>query len=619
MALGEPNRLNPFRKSLAILTATLLLAACTSNADSSPSASTRADVGRTAVVVPGTDVKAKLTGPKLTPEQDAAMKDWGDFPIAVGKPVEVKLDAALPPEGLTIIRTYDKPLPEDSAATIAYFDANYGTWVAVASTVAADRKSVSATVHHLSLWTDIVSFGQGAMDAVKEGLASAADWGYYQVGKIFDIRVDAPTCDSGKPEWLDSVTTIEANRNNSILFCTGIDKKVPGLAVVKARVNRGFGFNANFPSTSWTYNSTIDKKAMEEIVKTLTELDQVVAGSFRDALADGNMVGPGEEFSLGLSEAQARAAQSGLALRMDPQPVLPFLITELGQIAMTDLSLKADGYVAAAMALAKCAKDLKGVQGFGSTSKALVSCLGSVDEAVAKQLATYLMKRGVKDAGKLAGRIIGKLVVVLAVIGPVFNGMNYWAEQSPDLAAGRTVTLFPKVIAKPRPVAFDPDSTGMCASPCTITGSAALNHPSFGNVTLYTLQPKSGPAEATAVLVDRQGRVRWALPGKAEERAQYEFALAEPATDSTGLYFINYNPGRYNGLTVLRPSPTGMDVIAGWYSNPMGQDLYYARLDGIGPDGKYTIIQSRNDCTPDCATGTTTEQRLKWNGTEFAP
>lgn len=606
------------RARLAIFTAALLLAACTSSADQSVSVSSRADVARTVVVVAGGG-RAKVTSPKLTVEHDAAMKDWGELPIAVGRPVEVALDVALPPEGLTITRTYEHPLPDDAAATIAYFDSTYGTWVAVASTVAADRKSVSAVVHHLSLWTDIVSFGQGAADAVKAGLASAADWGYYQVGMIFDVRVDAPTCDSGKPGWLDSVNTIEANRNNSILFCTGLDKNAPGLVVVKARVNRGFGFNATSPSASWTYNSTIDKKAMDEIVKTLTELDQVVAASFRDALANGNMVGPGEEVSLGLSEEQARAAPSGVAMRLDPQPVLPFLITVLGQLAMTDLSLKADGYVAAAMALAKCANDVKAATDFGSTTKALVSCLGSVDEAVAKQLATYLTKRGVKDAGKLAGRIIGKLVVALAIVGPVFNGMNYWAEQSPDLAAGRTATLFPKVTAKPKPAVLDPDSTGMCASPCTITGSVPLNHPAFGHVTLYTLQPNNPPAEATAVLVDQSGRIRWALPGNAEERTQYEFALAKPATDASGLYFINYNPGRYNGLTVLRPSATGMDVIAGWYNNPMGQDLYYARLDGIGSDGKYTVIKSENDCTPDCAGGLITEQRLKWDGTEFAP
>ena len=560
-----------------------------------------------------------MSSPKLTAAQDAAMKNWGDFPIAVGEPVEVKLDGALPSQGVTITRTYTKPLPEDAAATIAYYDSSFDTWVAVPSTLAADRRSVSAVVHHLSLWTDIVGFGQGAVDGVNTGLASAADWGYFQVGKIFDVRVDAPTCDTGKPDWLDSVVSVEANRNNSILFCTGVDAKVPGLAVVKARVNRGFGFNATFPDASWTYNSTIDKKAFDEIVKTLTELDQVVAGSFRDAMADGKMVGPGEEFSLGLSEAQARAAQSGIALRMEPQPVLPFLITALGQIAMTDLGLKADGYVAASLALAKCAKDVMGSKDFGTTSKALVSCLGSIDETLAKQLATYLMKRGVKDAGKLAGKIIGKMVVVLAVIGPVFNGMNYWAEQSPDLVSARTATLFPKVLAKPKPVAFDPDSTGMCASPCTITGSTAITHPSFGNVTLYTLQPKNGPAEATAVLIDQQGKVRWALPGTAEQRAQYEFSLADPATDNTGLYFINYNPGRYNGLTVLRPSATGMDVVTGWYSKPLGQDLYFARLDGIGSDGKYTIIKSKLDCTPDCARGPVTEQRLKWNGSEFAP
>lgn len=76
-------------------------------------------------------------------------------------------------------------------------------------------------VHHLSSWTDFVSGTQKAMKSIGNAAAGIADWAYYNVGKIFDTRVDAPQCSSKKPDWVDSTTFIETQRNNSILFCAG--------------------------------------------------------------------------------------------------------------------------------------------------------------------------------------------------------------------------------------------------------------------------------------------------------------------------------------------------------------------------------------------------------------
>jgi hypothetical protein len=36
-------------------------------------------------------------------------------------------------------------------------------------------------------------------------------------------------------------------------------------------------------------------------------------------------------------------------------------------------------------------------------------------------------------------------------------------------------------------------------------------------------------------------------------------------------------------------------------------------------DGTYEILQSYNDCNPDCAGGTITSATFKWNGTDYAP
>lgn len=101
------------------------------------------------------------------------------------------------------------------------------------------------------------------------------------------------------------------------------------------------------------------------------------------------------------------------------------------------------------------------------------------------------------------------------------------------------------------------------------------------------------------------------------------FAFPSPATDATGNTFVNYNPGRYDGVIALIPSATGFEDI-GW-RDPSSQNeyigrhaYYYAELIGPDSNGQYIIRQSSNDCVPDCAGGTITHQDLRWNGSDYA-
>lgn len=451
---------------MAGLVVAVLLAGCTGGPPptSSPSTGTEVTAGRTSVgpatgpALPGLTV----TEAALGADEQRALSDWGDVPMAAGRPSEVRLEGALPPEGVRITRRYERPLPPDAAATLAYFDTDLDAWVAVPSEVAADRLSVSAVVHHLSLWNDFVSGTQQAMQAVGDAATSAADWAYYNVGKVFDTRVDPPTCSTKKPDWVDSTTFIETQRNNSVLFCTGTDEAKPGILTIKARVNRGFGFNAEVTGKpAWTHNSSFDRNDLDQAFSVLSELDKVLADSMRDLTSDGRMTAPGQEYSIGLSEQEARKLPSFLALRLTPQPVLPFLVTTLGQLAGTDLTNRADGLVAAAMVTAKCSKDVREASDGARLTKAALSCVGGIDGDIAKQLALYLLKRGVKDPGKVAGKVVGKVSVYLACIGPVFNGMNYWAEQN-LIEDARTVHVFPttiKVLLAPSKVGRFPFGT----------------------------------------------------------------------------------------------------------------------------------------------------------------
>ncbi|WP_297005927.1 hypothetical protein [uncultured Corynebacterium sp.] len=107
--------------------------------------------------------------------------------------------------------------------------------------------------------------------------------------------------------------------------------------------------------------------------------------------------------------------------------------------------------------------------------------------------------------------------------------------------------------------------------------------------------------------------------------AVYEDALnfASPFQDSTGNIFVTYNPGRYNGVITLVPTPDGFAQVgdggAGNLNYQTGENMYYyADLVGPGADGRYQIEQSANDCTPSCAGGTITSELLSWNGTDYS-
>ena len=90
------------------------------------------------------------------------------------------------------------------------------------------------------------------------------------------------------------------------------------------------------------------------------------------------------------------------------------------------------------------------------------------------------------------------------------------------------------------------------------------------------------------------------------------------ALDKSGNVFLDYNPGRYNGVIVLRP-------VAGGFANfrtlPTPGDFngrfYFAELSDADSDGTYEIISSSNDCTPSCAEGTTTSTVWRWNGHDY--
>jgi len=100
--------------------------------------------------------------------------------------------------------------------------------------------------------------------------------------------------------------------------------------------------------------------------------------------------------------------------------------------------------------------------------------------------------------------------------------------------------------------------------------------------------------------------------------------VAKPV-DAAGRSFFDWNPGRYNGGSVLAPTPDGFaDFGTLPLSSPpadgisYGVRFYFAEVVDSDGDGVYEIQQSGTDCYRDCAGGTIWTTIYAWNGTDFA-
>jgi hypothetical protein len=418
--------------------------------------------------------QASVTASELSKPAVSGLKEWSHFGAITGVPIDISVAGPLPAEGVRLTRSYLVPLPEGATASFVFYNDTLGAWEAVPSEISADRRSVTAVVHHLSTWTDMIygskaalttftdkaqqagqvikdgaeAFGQ-AVDTVNQSLqeayAKGADWLYYEVGKVFDTRVDAPRCHNEMPSWILDVIVVAAHRNNSILFCAGHDAKQPDLFVVKARVNRGFGFTVKTrANATWSYNSTFDgdlRKAVDEAV----DPGKAAAQSIRELL-DPNVVGPAQEISFGFSEEAIRGIDGKKPIvTLVPPSVVLFLTTTLAELVVMQGMDLAEGYVAAAVAIGSCAWKVANIKNPESAIGAVHRCLAGADTSIAKDVSRVLVSRGWSPdkAGKLAGTVVGKATIYLALIGPVFNAMNYWAEtKTPEET--RTVIAFAK-------------------------------------------------------------------------------------------------------------------------------------------------------------------------------
>jgi hypothetical protein len=156
-----------------------------------------------------------------------------------------------------------------------------------------------------------------------------------------------------------------------------------------------------------------------------------------------------------------------------------------------------------------------------------------------------------------------------------------------------------------------------------------FTHPSWGPVRLIIRQfssDESEPGPASLEVIDEAGEVRFSY----QNEFMYSFApmgtglysggmRGAPPIDAAGHIFLDFNPGRYNGVIVLAPTPDGFnDFETLPPSDGYNTRFYYAETTDPDGDGTYEVQASGNDCEPSCAGGTTTSDLYRWNGSEYA-
>jgi hypothetical protein len=155
-----------------------------------------------------------------------------------------------------------------------------------------------------------------------------------------------------------------------------------------------------------------------------------------------------------------------------------------------------------------------------------------------------------------------------------------------------------------------------------VTGTVRLHDPIWGDLRVITSQllQDDAPNELHLRVTDRTGKLRL--------RRDWTWGSGvlgpnSPSTDASGNVFLRYNPGRHNGLIVLRGAGGRLEDFG--TLPPGGDDYYGTGPFGYGADtqkssesGGLLLIRQRDlDCDPSCAEGTYIVQMYSWHGDRY--
>jgi hypothetical protein len=465
MASGH---LRALRRSTAAVLATALLlgvVACAPPAaepDAEPSA---LEVRMDGDVQPTVTVPATFEQPLLQDlSQLGTLSD-----VIFGTPVEITLDGDIPESGATLTRTYAAPLPEDSVGSFAFWDAEFQTWTAVPTTLSDDRRTVTAVVHHFSLWNDFVAGSSAAignvrdaavnagqtvtewtgtaLNAAGEGLTTAAEALHWSVGNIFTTRVELPECDLSTPNWVIDLP-VSTEVDDPVRFCAGHDAADSELLVIKARANRGYGFPVALATdAAWEYNST-SESSLATTIATVGQVDAVIGESMAQLFNEGRYVGAGDEISFGIATSALRAVDAEYLLELPAPSIEQFVVGTVSQLLVGWGVSKTEGTLAAAIVVANCLSKLGLQRDVGTAAGTILTCATGAGDLLTKTLEKSLVAQGYGRTP--AGKLIGKMSMALAFLPAAISTADYFAELAfPRNVRALTITVDPDKLKAP--------------------------------------------------------------------------------------------------------------------------------------------------------------------------
>lgn len=607
-----------------LLVAVAMVAGCASVVDGEPEAAQAPAVprgpevaGSSVGLAPGEDTEVQVSPSWAVTLPDGSAPSGAEFTV---EPIEGELSpeafsgAALtltsgqPQVPLTFTYTFAEPVPEGVEVLLLGTPGDGPSdepveTTAITAELDTARLTASAQVPHLSFWewvaTDVNNF-----------ITSAAG-----------LRTDAPECESQpRPGWFEDAIFLDG-KEAPMLVCTGSDPNDSSVGVVKIRNNRGVAMIITAPVTpAWAHHTVFSGSVSSLGAEALTVITENLNRSMGVSAQERSrswVLPPGGGVDIGFGE--------------DTLPLISKITAEISTSSMAfGLIWDALGEVFDdAGALTAVEMGIAGVCFTDAYNSTVSAAEGSRVAAGIANIATCAMERAPDIVGEIAGnvseqtwgklggemklpqkiaRVFKSLVRVVAlgkytvVIGDAISTLML-------VEGAKEITLHTKLKATPQSVCGDPAKD-----------VRKIKHPKLGTVEVALVATGKGSLSdgGCIAVFDDDGKVLLV-----EKVSVYGDALdfAEPETDATSNVFINYNPGRYNGVITLVPNDTGYHPI-GWDSDLAYQNTrhayYYAELVGPGSDGRYEIEAFDNDCEPDCAGGTITSEILRWNGTDYS-
>lgn len=613
---------------------------------------TESTVSSTTAIVPESDgrpVTAEIDGvatltvpqPDVTASMTVVYPEDVDLPAASLAPssgANVTIHGTLTTPAELRLTLADAPDPD--AVPGAWHIADDGTVTLVPGRWDTDTNQLAIVTTDFSGWIpdwlDPVSWVAGVIDFTADYISG---------------RTDPPQCADAHPDWAAftppfGTGTVHTCFQSNTDQTTGVER-----AEVLFKSNRRGLQAVTIPATAMAY--TWVEGQSEWLRPHLSKLTGANANS--NILLPGGM-----SASFGFNQPGI-TTETNIAVYTTPATIIGDLV-----MAMVGIAAGADtsDLLTVAAAVNSCSLALFGTDithldtsidfSLDTTGAAIVSCAlatlpGFADADKAQQAIieldnTNMIAGTVASGGDRVGMLIDTAQAIGEAAKRIANAVNIAGhsvdayDHLMDNAIGNSDAHILLTGTEPPPIAIDEafvaDDVG-CHGDCSVTGLIPFSHPTWGPSTVATYLEGCGElGNAGIIAYDATGteRWRWKLGDTCEYELQpssrsiypsamaprYESAIVSEDQDTRGHLFIDYNPGRYNGVIVLVPTNDGFDDLD---SLPRGDSwsggFYYADVIDVDADGAFEILDLNNDCAQSCAGGTISNELLVWNGTDY--